>query len=655
MKKSGPFSQHRNLLLVLLLGALVADRSAADSPSGPLRLLPENPRYFEWQGQPAVLVASGEHYGSVVNADFDYLKYLDTIKAAGLNHTRLFLGDYVEAPGAFGIVDNPLAPAEGRFLAPWARSAVPGYSLGGNKFDLDRWAPAYFARLHSFFEAAARRGIVVEAVLFFAGPTLANHPLVGTNNINGTPEIEPRAYLSLESGTVLARQEAYCRKLVLELNPYDNLIFNLCNEPWFYNQESPSFASQAAAPVKAWIQRASEWVRNEEAKLPKRHLISVDLMNQGGRIRADDLQGVFRNIDVFNVHYDANAAIVGDNPALGRALAFNETGFNGTTDDDYRTQGWRFLLSGGALYGNLDFSFTVGHEDGTALPRFSTGSYDAGGGADLRKQLRVLLDFMQPLPLARLQPDSSIVVGGADSWTALASPGEAYAVWFPGSGPIDPLINLPAGEWSYEWVDILTGAITRRVASHSSWVAKAHGERRGGGVALRITRADQAPVPGAHVAQEGSAGATGGALSAGRAVEAADFVAKSSKALRAMEEKARELHVGGAAVIAFFEGAELRSWTSRMSVVGRYKDAPSAGNAGANLLAIAYAKAAEMADTLKNSGHAGRPALTGELGWPGGVIRAWNGGYLVAAFSGGKSEDDVEVSTAGLSAMTAGN
>jgi hypothetical protein len=120
-----------------------------------------------------------------------------------------------------------------------------------------------------------------------------------------------------------------------------------------------------------------------------------------------------------------------------------------------------------------------------------------------------------------------------------------------------------------------------------------------------------------------------------------------------MREKAEQLHIGGVAVVAFFEGADLRGWTSSMLVVDRYKDAPSASNAGANLLAIAYAKAAEMADTLKDSGHAGRPVMTGEFGWQGGVVRAWNGGYLIAAFSGGKSEDDVEVSKVGVLAMTA--
>ena len=43
-----------------------------------------------------------------------------------------------------------------------------------------------------------RRDIIVEAVMFLAGPALENHPLFAKNNVNGLPEIEPRVYLSLE-------------------------------------------------------------------------------------------------------------------------------------------------------------------------------------------------------------------------------------------------------------------------------------------------------------------------------------------------------------------------------------------------------------------------------------------------------------------------
>jgi uncharacterized protein GlcG (DUF336 family) len=43
--------------------------------------------------------------------------------------------------------------------------------------------------------------------------------------------------------------------------------------------------------------------------------------------------------------------------------------------------------------------------------------------------------------------------------------------------------------------------------------------------------------------------------------------------------------------------------------------------------------------------------MTGEYGWQGGVIAKAKDGWAIAAFSGGKSEDDVEVSKAGVAVL----
>src|SRR3954447_14863843 len=84
-----------------------------------LRLSPENPHYFEFRGKPVLLVTSGEHYGSVLNRDFDFRRYLDTLAADGLNFTRVFTGTYREVPGtSFGIPRNALAPEPNAYLAP---------------------------------------------------------------------------------------------------------------------------------------------------------------------------------------------------------------------------------------------------------------------------------------------------------------------------------------------------------------------------------------------------------------------------------------------------------------------------------------------------------------------------------------------------------
>ena len=129
------------------------------------------------------------------------------------------------------------------------------------------------------------------------------------------------------------------------------------------------------------------------------------------------------------------------------------------------------------------------------------------------------------------------------------------------------------------------------------------------------------------------------------------FDAVADAALLAMRARAGEVKIGRVAVVAYFEGDTLQSWSSKMIVVGKYKDAPTDADKGSNLLGTAYAKAAEMADTLHDSGSNVRSPMTGEFGWNGGVITRGRAGYSIAAFSGGKSEDDVEVSRAGLSKL----
>jgi len=123
------------------------------------------------------------------------------------------------------------------------------------------------------------------------------------------------------------------------------------------------------------------------------------------------------------------------------------------------------------------------------------------------------------------------------------------------------------------------------------------------------------------------------------------------KALLAMSQRARELNIKGVALVAYAPGDTVQSWSSKMVVVGNLKTPATDRDKGSNLLAIAYAKAAEMADTLKDSGSKVRPSLTGENGWEGGVTARGKTGQLIAAFSGGVSADDVKVSRAGLAIL----
>ena len=207
-----------------------APRSGPPAPAPPaltLRLHPDNPRYFLFQGKPTVVITSGEHYGALVNLDFDYRRYLDALKNDGMNGTRVFSGTYVETGGNFDIAANTLDPARGRFISPWARSTTDGYADGGPKFDLTRFDEAYVARLRDLLKEASARGIIVELVLFcplYEDSMWAVSPMNPVNNVNGFPAIPRGDVLTLDrSGPLLAVKEAVARHLVAAVAGFDNV------------------------------------------------------------------------------------------------------------------------------------------------------------------------------------------------------------------------------------------------------------------------------------------------------------------------------------------------------------------------------------------------------------------------------------------------
>jgi len=441
----------------LVLAALPA---VAAAPPSPIALHPDNPHCFLFRGKPTVLITSGEHYGAVLNLDFDYDRYLAVLAADGLNLTRTFSGTYREIPNSFGITDNPLAPKPNRYICPWARSDAPGYYDGGNKFDLSRWDPAYFERLRGFVAAAQKHGVVVEMNLFcplYEDVLWAASPISAKNNVNGIGDCPRDDVLTLKHPRLLEVQVAFTRKIVGELNQFDNLYYEVCNEPYARNVPED------------WQRRIVDVILETEKGLPQKHLISLNVSN--GRKKVENPHP---GVSIFNFHYCVPPDAVAMNYGLNKVIGENETGFRGKHDFLYRSEGWDFLLAGGGLYNNLDYSFTPQHPDGTFLEYRSPG----GGSPELRKQLSVLKRFLEGFDFVRMRPDQSAIksVSGGLSARALAEPGVAYAIYLHVPIPerakkieehlrdrveATLVLDLPPGQYQAQWVDTKTGAVTK--------------------------------------------------------------------------------------------------------------------------------------------------------------------------------------------------
>ena len=449
----------RQLALILCAGAFSTAVAAAD----PIHLDPRNPHYFEFRGKTVALITSGEHYGAVLNGAFDYNRYLATLSASGLNYTRIFGGSYIEIPArSFGIRRNNLAPEAGKFIAPWVRS--------GDKFDLDQWNPAFFDRYRKFLAAASRLGIVVEVTLFSSHYQEAHwliSPFNPTNNINQTDAIDWKKLHTIENGNILGRQERYVRKLVGETQQFDNVIFEIQNEPWSDRGQLASVVNpylQGAArdrypnsidvadPLStAWQARVSEWIASEEAQLPQKHLIAQNYCNFGFPVAE-----LVPRVSIVNFHY-AYPAAAEANYGLGKAIGYDETGFLGREDAVYMRQAWSFMFAGGGLFNHLDYSFTVGHEDGTDAEPNGPG----GGGAALRRSLSVLNKVVNSMPLDELKPDPRVVKHASGvTARALSTPRGLYAIYFDGEGPSTAMLVLRPGNYSGTWIDIRTGETT---------------------------------------------------------------------------------------------------------------------------------------------------------------------------------------------------
>ncbi len=239
---------------------------------------------------------------------------------------------------------------------------------------------------------------MVEIVLFcpfYQDSMWELSPLNPRNNVNGLGAGITRqsAYdLGWLDPAVVSFMDTYVRKIVTEVNGFDNLYFELVNEPYSFDDIVPDRFQRHVADL----------IVATEKTLPKQHLIAQNIANGSRKI-----DNPHPAVSIFNFHYASPPDAVTVNYALGKVIGDDETGFRGQADLPYRVEAWNFLVAGGGIFSHLDYSYTTAHPAGTWMPL--PPNQPGGGGPEFRRQMRILADFMNGFAFVRMAPRADVV------------------------------------------------------------------------------------------------------------------------------------------------------------------------------------------------------------------------------------------------------
>lgn len=393
-----------------------------------LHIHPQNSKLFEFRGKPLMLLTATEHYGAVMNRPFQFEKYLADTAEKGITLTRLFtLFRELQTPM------NPYStckPESTEYIAPFERTG-PGRALDGQpQFDLNRPNAEFFDRLHAFLSLASDYGIIVEVVFLsntYHPSVWALNPLNSANNVNGLPDIHWQEYVTMRHAAMFDRQVAHVRKIVTETNRYDNVIYEICNEPGIISTGPEGYPTPD--DTNQWLSELIKVVRETEAPLSNKHLIAGQESYHFDNLPSEHVAKVLQpsdltfqglDYDVVNMHPLPNTFYGGGNYQMGDFMSkqlklrelrdyclatyaepkpLNQDEDNIASqyrDPDgwtiHRKRAWMTLLCG-AHYDYIDFSIQ---------PYLETGTPESQ--RYIRIWMAYLSRFIHSLDLARARP-----------------------------------------------------------------------------------------------------------------------------------------------------------------------------------------------------------------------------------------------------------
>jgi hypothetical protein len=426
---------------------------------GPLRVHPDNPRYFTDNSGKAIYLtgfhtwANFQEFSDDTTRAFDYGGYLDLLEANNCNLIRLWAWENSAwASWAPDTVKSRIGP-----MLPYRRTG-PDLALDSlPRFDITEYNPIYFERLRERAELAGERGIYVMVMLFQgwsierkgrlkADSTRGNpwwgHPFNKANNINGIDgdlngSGEGEEIHQLASDKITEIQKDYIRRVIDTVGDLDNVLFEISNES---NKHST-----------AWQYAMIDYIHEYEKTKAKQHPVAMTFHYQDGK-----------NSELFA----SGAEAISPNPGENKAYILAPPPADGSkviiTDTDHlwgiggnRKWVWKSFTRG------LHPIFMDPLEPLVAARERENNRGDWPEYVQIRRNMGFTRAFALRMDLAATVPDTTVASTGY-CLVSRAVGREELLAYLPDGGKVDVDLGGIDGNLAAEWFDPSSGSTADR-------------------------------------------------------------------------------------------------------------------------------------------------------------------------------------------------
>ena len=431
-----------------------APHSAADAAENAdrIRPWPKNPRYWQYRGQP-VLLLGGSKDDNLFQIP-DLREHLDEMARAGANYIRNTMSDRRDK----------------------GFEVYPFKQLPGGKYDLGQWNDEYWRRFENMLQWTHQRGIVVQIEVWdrfdYSRDNWEPHPYNPKNNVNYTygqsgfaehypdhPGRNKQPFFfttpkQQNNKLLLPFQERFVDKMLSYTLPHDHVLYCMDNETsgeeaWgaYWAGYIRRRAAEAGRQVcvtemwDAWDLKADEHMRTLDH--PERYdFADVSQNNQKkGQEHWDNFQWV-------------RAYLAKKPRPLNTVKTYGADGGRYGDNRDGLERWWRHVIGG------------------AASARFHRPDSGLGLSAPAANSIRAARKLESLVKLWDLQAANELLSDRAENEAYLAArPGQAYALYFTDGGSVGLDLRKAQGPFEVRWINIGTGEWDKRATLQGGAVA----------------------------------------------------------------------------------------------------------------------------------------------------------------------------------------